>query len=58
MNNATASKVIPLHPPPPRRGQRVKLRLRISCSEPSPHAEAAWNEYLLKMLRKGMQQDS
>lgn len=39
-------------PGAPRRARRVKLRLVISCSQPSEQADAAWTEFLLRMLRR------
>lgn len=36
----------------PGRRPRVELRLRVTCSAPSPEAEAAWMEFLTRILRK------
>lgn|GEM_PF-6485219 len=32
---------------------RVQLRLRVSCSAPSPEAEEAWLQFLVRAMRKG-----
>jgi len=43
---------------PTRRRHKVNLRVRVSCTAPSPEAEEAWNQYLLRILRRAMAEDS
>jgi len=43
---------------PKTKSGRVRLKLRVSCTAPSKQAEKAWRDFLVRLLRKKLDQDN